>query len=807
MPDMSIESELRRHNAELQKRIVELENAITERKHMEEELNASEEQYFNLFNNANDLIQIVSPSGKILAVNKKWLATLEYSQEEVKNLRMTDILRDDEIPQIAVQLRKAAAGESVSIETVFISKSGKEINVEGNGNGIFKDGKFISAVGIFRDITERRQAENQILDLKEFNEAIVNNLADGIILENDDGIIEFANPAMLRLLGYEYDELVGKQWISIVPDDQVEIVKNANKRRLRGESDQYEMELIKKSKERISVLVSGVPHYQNGIYTGLLAAFIDITERKQAVNALLEANRIISRSPAVAFLWSMEKDWPVEFVSENVEKLTGYSSQEFIERKVSYKDIIHSDDLERVAGEVTKYNKIEGLQTYAHKPYRIITKNGDVKWVDDKTYIRRDSRGITTYHEGIVSDITEEMKLEEQLRQSQKMESVGRLAGGVAHDFNNMLSVILGHTEIAMEQMTPDQRLHAHLTEIRTAAERSADLTRQLLAFARKQTIVPRILDLNETVEGMIKMLRRLIGEDIHLTLLPGEDLWPVRVDPVQIDQILANLCINSRDAIEGVGKVTIATGNVTLDEAYCADYPGFIPGEYVLLTVSDTGSGMDKETQERLYEPFFTTKEIGKGTGLGLATVYGIVKQNDGFIYVYSEPGQGTIFKIYLPRHADKVTQMQKEGQVQPIRCGCETVLVVEDESTILQLTAMMLKRQGYTVLTASSPGEAIRLAGKYLGDIHLLITDVVMPEMNGRDLARNLLTYYPDLSHLFMSGYTANVIAHHGVLDDGVHFIQKPFTNQDLADKVREAIDSEQEDHDSATRRSSGM
>ncbi len=266
-------------------------------------------------------------------------------------------------------------------------------------------------------------------------------------------------------------------------------------------------------------------------------------------------------------------------------------------------------------------------------------------------------------------DITEKLSLESQLRQAQKMESVGRLAGGVAHDFNNMLGVIIGHTELALEQMDPAQPLFTSMQEIRKAALRSADLTRQLLAFARKQTVAPKVLDLNETVEGMLKMLRRLIGEDIDLVWLPDSDLWPVKMDPSQIDQILANLCVNARDAIEGVGKITIETHKVTFDEAYCADHSGFIPGDFVMLAVSDDGQGMDKETLDKIFEPFFTTKGIGKGTGLGLATVYGIVKQNNGFINVYSEPGQGTTFKIYLPRHAAETEQMERKARLLPRR------------------------------------------------------------------------------------------------------------------------------------------
>ena len=386
-------------------------------------------------------------------------------------------------------------------------------------------------------------------------------------------------------------------------------------------------------------------------------------------------------------------------------------------------------------------------------------------------------------------------KLQAQLRQAQKMEAVGRLAGGVAHDFNNMLSVIIGNAELAIESMAPNDPLHNNLNEIFSAARRSADITRQLLAFARKQTIAPKVLDLNKTIERVLKMLRRLIGEDIDLAWLPEAKIWPVRMDPAQIDQILANLCVNARDAIADVGRITIETGTTAFDEAYCARHPGFVPGDFVLLAVSDDGCGMDRQTLDNLFEPFFTTKDMDKGTGLGLATVYGIVKQNNGFINVYSEPNQGTTFKIYLPRH-QAGTQVKAHAETaKPTTRGSETILLVEDEPSILRMTRIMLERMGYRVLAAGTPGEAIALAREHAGEIDLLMTDVVMPEMNGRDLAKNLLSLYPDLKRLFMSGYTANVIAHHGVLDEGVQFIQKPFAKQDLAIKVREVLDEAKE------------
>ncbi len=386
----------------------------------------------------------------------------------------------------------------------------------------------------------------------------------------------------------------------------------------------------------------------------------------------------------------------------------------------------------------------------------------------------------------------EQERLRAQLDQARKMESVGRLAGGVAHDFNNMLGVILGHAELALMKLDHTHPLHSHLSAILKATERSADLTRQLLAFARKQTILPRTLNLNETVEGMLVMLERLIGEDIRLVWHSGEGVWTVKMDPSQLDQILTNLCVNARDAISGVGKIMIETSNVIFDEEYRAVDSEFLPGEFVMLAVSDDGGGMDRDTMEKIFDPFFTTKGVGEGTGLGLATVYGIVKQNNGFIKVYSEPGLGATFRIFLPRH--EAASVECGGAVpEPLKRGHETILLVEDEAAILEIGRVMLESLGYSVLAALTPADAIRLAEERRGMIDLLLTDVIMPEMNGRELAKILLSLYPDLACLFMSGYTADVIAHRGVLDDGVNFIQKPFTSRGLSMAVRLALEKE--------------
>jgi PAS domain S-box-containing protein len=514
-------------------------------------------------------------------------------------------------------------------------------------------------------------------------------------------------------------------------------------------------EALFKSERRFRILVDTIP---------------DLIWLKDADGVYLSCNRMFER-----FFGAREAD------------IVGKTDYDFVSKELA--DSFREHDLKAMAARNPSSN--EEWITFADDGHQAL--------LDTTKAPMYDSEGKLIGVLGVGHDITkrkrtdeENAKLEAQLQQAQKMESVGRLAGGVAHDFNNMLSVILGHANLALMELDSAQPLCLHLQEISKAAERSADLTRQLLAFARKQTIAPKVLDLNVTVASMLNMLQRIIGEDINLKWQPEASLWPVKVDPSQIDQILANLCVNARDSIVDVGKITIETANCVIDEGYCAHHAGFVAGEYVRIAVSDNGCGMDKETLSRIFEPFFTTKGAGEGTGLGLSTVYGATKQNNGYINVYSEPGLGTTFAIYLPRYQGEVESSRPtEAEPQAPR-GEETILIVEDERAILELASMILGKQGYCVLVANSPGEAIRLAEEYTGDIHLLMTDVVMPEMNGLDLAKKLRSLYPQINCLFMSGYTANVIAHHGVLDEGVHFIQKPFSIPDLAAKVREVLES---------------
>jgi four helix bundle suffix protein len=662
-----------------------------------------------------------------------------------------------------------------------------------------RDGLIRTSIG---SMIETKPSEAALRESAEKYRVLFNSFPLGITISDPSGKIMESNARAAELLGIRKDEhearrIDGEQWRIIRPDgtpmpaEEYAGVVALKENRL---VENVELGVVKPDAEITWLNVTAAPLLLENY--GVVITYNDITERKQAEEALKnreyllnkvfdvlpiglwfadEKGRLIRGNPAGVKIWGAEPTVPIEEYGV------------FKARHLPSGKEITPDDW-ALAHTIRNGVTIEAelLEIDAFDGRKKIILNYTAPVLDDQGKIQG---AIVVNH-----DITEREHLHAQLQQAQKMESVGRLAGGVAHDFNNMLAVILGYTEIAMDQVDPAQPLFAALQEIRKAAERSADLTRQLLAFARKQTIAPRVLDLNETVDGMLKMLRRLIGEDIDLVWKPGRNLGPVRVDPSQVHQLLANLCVNARDAIPGVGKVTIETDVAAFDEAWCATHTGVVPGEYVLLAFSDNGCGMDQETLGHLFEPFFTTKGVGKGTGLGLATVYGMVQQNNGFINVYSKPGQGTTFKVYLPRHATQTAPLSETAPGRSAERGDETILLVEDEPAILKMATMMLESLGYTVVGARTPGEAIRLAEAHAGGIHLLVTDVVMPERNGRDLAEHLLSLHANLKCLFMSGYTADVIALQGVLAAGVQFIQKPFSLKDLAAKVRQALGDEQ-------------
>ncbi|HAR32915.1 MAG TPA: hypothetical protein DCR95_02170 [Desulfobacter sp.] len=644
-----------------------------------------------------------------------------------------------------------------------------------------------------------QELENIELEYKHFREVLQENekqissifrsapIGIGSVVNR---ILSKVNDRLCKMTGYDESEMIGQSARMLYPSDkEFELVGLEKYAQMADHATgTVETRWQKKDGTIMDVLLSSTPVDLQDQSKGVTFTALDITDRKQAENELNHAHEklltILDSIDSTVYVADMDT---CEILFMNKRMIndfggdkTGDICYSAFRNNSEPCECCTNDQLIDKDGNPAGVHIWEGKNPVTGKYY--INYDRAIEWTDARLVRMQ-----------IAADITDLKKMESQLIQAQKMEAVGRLAGGVAHDFNNMLSVILGKTEMALEDIDPNQTLYADLEEIRTAAQRSADVTRQLLAFARKQTIAPKVINLNSTIESILKMLRRLIGENIDLIWLPNEEIWPVRIDPSQLAQILENLSVNARDAIADVGKLIIETGKTTFDEAYCADHSGFVPGDFVQLTVSDNGCGINQETLQNVFEPFYTTKDVGKGTGLGLATVYGIVKQNDGFINAYSEPDQGTIFRIYLPRYLAETEILEKKTSDTINPDGAETILLVEDEPSILRMTRMMLERMGYKVLGAGTPGGAIALAREYAGQIHLLMTDVVMPEMNGRDLAGNLLVLYPDLKRLFMSGYTANLIAQHGLLAEGVNFIQKPFSREQLGKKVRDALDKD--------------
>lgn len=645
--------------------------------------------------------------------------------------------------------------------------------------------------GIEIDISEFKQAEEALLESESRFRNLFENVQETFYEVDIDGVIQAVSPSVENLSKGQYkpENLIGRSLLDLYADYTerevfLEVLQS------RGFVTDYEIRLKNRDGTVVECAISSkLQCNSDGRPEKIIGSLVDISKRKHAEKALHESEARFKALHNASFGGiSIHDKGVILDCNQGLSDMTGYSMAE----------LIGMDGLLLIAEKSRNYVMDKIISGY-EKPYEAmgLRKNGE------EFPMRLEARNIPYKGKKVRTvefrDITEQKaieikreKLQEELIQAKKMESVGRLAGGVAHDFNNMLGVILGYSELALEETGENQPIYSTLKGIQLAAQSSADLTRQLLAFARKQTVAPAVLDVNKTMDSMLSMLRRLIGEHIDLAWLPGKNLGKVKIDPSQLDQILANLAVNARDAIRDTGKLTIKTGDEVINEAYRLEYLDAVPGEYVVLTVSDTGCGMDPETLSHLFEPFFTTKEIGKGTGLGLATVYGIVKQNNGFIQVYSEPGQGTTFKIYLPRYTSKAEQVPESQTAHLTMHGFETILLVEDEPMILDMTKTMIEQQGYIVLPARTPGEAILVAEEYPDDIHLLLTDVVMPEMNGRDLAHFLSPILPGMKRLFMSGYTADVIAHHGVLDEGVSFIQKPFTRKDLVIKIREVLDA---------------
>ena len=821
-----------RANQDLRTNREELRAAKAEVEQRNARLAESERRYRLLFENASDAILVADDDAHYVDANRKAEALTGYAREELLRLCLTDLTPESVPDRGRVIHQKFLAAGSMDGEYTIRRKDGVPVLVEfsasrigeGRNQAILRDvternrlqevirrerdeleervrqrtSDLARAVqGLQKEVGERRRAEDALQREREFLRAVLENVEDAIVACDAGGTLTLFNRAARVLHGLPAETLPPTSWA-----ERYSLFASDGQTRLRPEQVPLfaalqgtmvrDVRIVVAPEGRMPrlMVVSGqILQDSQGNKLGAVVCMNDITERTAAEEALGRAERkyhdIFDNAVDGIFQTTPEG----RYLSANpaLARMYGYDSPEELIREVE--DIsrqIYVDPHCRAEfiREMEAHGRVTAFESQVRR------KDGRIIWISENSRAVRDDRGRLLYYEGFLRDVSERKALEEQYRQAQKMEAVGQLAGGIAHDFNNLLTVINGYSEVLLSQLPANAPEREPLEEIGKAGARAAGLTRQLLAFSRKQVVQPRVLDLNHVVAEAGKMLARLIGEDVGLTTILDPALGPARADPGQVEQVLMNLAVNARDAMPAGGRLTIETANVELDEAYAKGHIGVRTGPYVLLAVSDTGVGMSEEVKRRLFEPFFTTKAPGRGTGLGLATVYGIVKQSGGAVGVYSEPGLGTTFKIYLPR-LDGTAEAEGPPPSPATAAGTETVLLAEDEPAVRTLVRTVLQMHGYTVLEATDGPEALRLAGAHRGPIHLLITDVVMPGVSGRELAEQLTALRPEVRVLYASGYTDDAVVRHGVLEAQAVFLQKPFRPDDLVSKVRQVLD----------------
>jgi two-component system cell cycle sensor histidine kinase/response regulator CckA len=639
--------------------------------------------------------------------------------------------------------------------------------------------------------------------IEELYAGLFENVTDMIFTCDVAGNLTSLNRVGEQISGYTREEVLRKNLLEIVAPEYCEPAACWLERAVKGETPSFgQWGIVAKDGRRILLEVSSQLIYQDGEPVVVQGIARDITERKGAEEALRESEkryRLLAEN-VTDVIWITDLDLRYTYVSPSVNRLRGVTVEEAMAERleqtltprsleVAQATLAEELSKERIPQEDPRRSRTLELEQ--------ICKDGSAIWTEVRATFLRDSEGRPSGLLGITRDISERkqaeqerMHLEEELRQAQKMEAVGRLAGGIAHDFNNIVMVINGYAQLVLRKLSPRHPLRQSINEIRRAGERAARLTGQLLAFSRRQILVPEILNLNSIVAGAEEMLRRVIGEDVELVIRQGHKLAKVLADPGQMTQVLVNVVLNARDAMPRGGRLTIETANVDLREGEIGELPGAAPGPYVMLAVSDTGVGMSKEVMDHMFEPFFTTKEPRRGTGLGLATVYGIVKQSGGYVWAHSEPGQGSTFRVYLPRAQVSPGKPAARPTKGGLTKGRETILVVEDELPVRQVIAQALRSCGYKVLEAGSGGQAMHCLSQYGGPLHLVLTDLVMPRMSGREVGDNLRTLYPEVKVLFMSGYTDEALLGHGISDAPASFLQKPFTVEALTQMVRNVL-----------------
>jgi two-component system, cell cycle sensor histidine kinase and response regulator CckA len=752
-------------------------------------LRKRERELNDFFENAAVPIHWVGPDGTILRANQAELDLLGYTRDEYVGRNIVELHEDPSA--IHDILRRLTSGETLHNYPARIRRGdGSTLEVVIDSSGYFEDGRFIHTRCFTRDVTAERVVEQATARLA----AIVASSSDAIVGKSLEGVVTSWNAAAERIFGYTEEEMVGATVFRLIPDELHGAERDLLEQIRRGETVQFsETERIRKDGGRIYIALSVSPILDSqGRVIGASSIKRDVTERKQAQDALAQSQERLHLALKAARMgtWRWEVASNALSWDEGLNELYGVDPENPVIRFEQFIERIYPDDRPYVHKAIERAIEASGGLDYE---FRIVVPDGRIRWLADQGRVVRDATGKLLYLTGVCLDVTERRQAEERLRQAQRMDSVGQLAGGIAHEANNMMSVVLGCADYVLQRTDLPDPVRQDVDQIWRAAKRTAGITQQLLAFSRRQMLQPQVLDLNATVRELEPILTRALGENRGLRMHLSPTLGPIRADPGQLEQVLLNLTLNARDAMEEGGRVTIETMNVVLNEAYAAAKPveTLTPGEYAALVVTDTGHGMDRATQRHIFEPFFTTKPVGQGTGLGLSTVYGIVKQSGGFIWVYSEPGLGTTFKLYFPR----VAASPQEPTVAPDAPAGrpeEVILIAEDEPMVRDIMARTLRDCGYGVLEAADGRRALELVETRRGRVSLIVADVVMPDMGGREMATRVGQQWPDLPVLFTSGYTGLDVVRRGLLEEGREFMQKPLAPEALARKVREMVDA---------------
>lgn len=778
---------------------------ITERMVAEEALRESEARYRELFDSANDIIYTQDLDEKFTSINAAVQAVTGYTPEEIIGNDLSHLVAPGSVDKARQMTRKKLAeGGSTNYELEIIRKDGGTAILEVSSKLVFENGKPTGVQGIARDITARKLAEELAHERDRQLSTLIENLP-GVVYRcriDQDYRMEFINDAVLDLTGHPQEDFLEGTRIfgDLIPEkERAEMRKQVQEELKNGRRYEVVYPLIKRdgSERWVSDRGQGIFNADGKPYA--LEGFItDITERRNSQEALRRSEqqlRVVTDTvPALItyfdreLICRFENKYYLEWLGRPEGSIVGLHLREIV-GPVAFEGIAQEFGIALAGNDFTVEREalLERTGSGGRSSYL------RVSYVSD-----RDDEGNVIGAFAFAIDLTETKRAEEalqksreQLVQSQKLESVGRLAGGIAHDFNNMLTAITGYSELALRKLPADDPVRKNIEEIKKAGDRSAQLTNQLLAFSRRQILQAQVVDINDVILDTSKMLTRLIGENVLLETELSDDLYKVKCDPGQVSQIIVNLVVNARDAMPEGGTILVETSNTNLDAKYAAEHVGVSPGDYVVMTVSDTGIGMDEETRKHVFEPFFTTKEIGKGTGLGLSTVYGIAKQSGGNVWIYSEPGKGTTVKVYLPVAEVDSPIHRTPQQTNDFRFGSERILLVEDEEAVRRLTSEMLRACGYSVVEAANGQEALETFRKSEDKFDMIFTDVVMPQVSGRELADRVLEISPKMKILFTSGYTDNAALRQGVLDETTNFISKPFSFLALASKIRETLD----------------